>query len=131
MPDPIRNRPIGPGQPYVGDVGKTDPPTPVAPKAPQKEFEVGAVSQPPAREVEARVMQNYGAVSSRIQDGLKRGLDRGQILQELARHELSDLFGGKVTDAAVKYVSDAVANNPNLSQMFGQLFKLASAEQNR
>lgn len=129
MTDPIQNRPIRPYTPPDGvDAGK---PAEAKPATPQKAFEIGGPTAPPPQQVEQQVLHHFGAVRSRIQDGLRRGLDKPQILQELARHELSDLFGGKVTDAAVKYVSDAVTSNPNLSQLFGKLFQMAAAEQNR
>ena len=122
MTGPIRNRPIQPGQP-------------VQPTAPQAETtahkkvtEFGAV-HPASERVGQSLRQNFDAVRARIQDGLKRGLDKSAILKELARGELSEMFGGKVTDRMVQAVADAVAGDPNFAQMYSKLFNRASSEQ--
>lgn len=123
MTDPINNRrPIGPtsGPQQAGPADTKK----VTGKQP---FQVSG-AKPSAESVQNAVGQNFGAIRTRIQDGLAQGMDRKQILTTLAEHELADAFGTKASKQAAGAVADAVMQDPSLSQIFNKLFKLASAE---
>ena len=125
MPGPIGRKPIRSTTPppSTGDVAPTQGKK-VSAKQP---FNVDAAGATP-ESVEQAVGQQFAAIQSRIQEGLSQGLDRKQILESLARHELSEAFGKGVSDKGTSAVADAVSDDPNLSQLFNKLFKLAASE---
>ncbi len=127
MAGPIDGRRgIGPQGPQ-GPQGPIGPGESAGPDKAKKVFDVAGTERA-AEQIKKVVRENYDAVRNRIQDGLRRGLSKEQILHELTRDELTDAFGPTVSQGMVAAVAKAVTEEPSLSQVFGRLFDKAGAE---
>ncbi|MFQ5590783.1 MAG: hypothetical protein ACE5HE_06460 [Phycisphaerae bacterium] len=116
------NRRIGPQGPQ-GPIGPAD--AGGTEKAQSKKVFDLADTQRAAEHVERAVRENFNAVRGRIQDGLRQGLTRDQILTELTRAELKEAFGPEVSERMVASVARAVTEEPSLSMIFSKLFEKA------
>jgi hypothetical protein len=67
----------------------------------------------------------FDALRSIIQDGVDRGLGEDEILDEIVGSELKGAFGDSIARMTAKDVAEAVANDPNLSEMFARLIAMA------
>ena len=127
--DPI-NRKVTPP-----NVPQTTPTGPAKESAPaDKKFDVGAVQgQLPAVQAQGAataIRPNYERMASRIQTGVSRSMSRDQILDDLVDSETKQAFGDSASPQMTAAVADAFRTDPNLSQMFNQLYIKATSRAN-
>lgn len=120
MPDPIKGRPIQPGIPI--QPARTEAAKPVSKKS--ADFKVSDAAE---QKMEHVVREQFDSVASRIRDGVGRGLDKQAILNDLAEHELSAMFGEKASERMVGDIAEAISNDPNLSRLYDKLYLRATA----
>ena len=102
------------------------------PKGPQRaegvgrEFDLSPAGETDKTPGEVASTQ-FDALRGIIQDGVNRGLGKDEILREIAGSELKGAFGESASRMTAEAVAEAVANDPNLSQMFSRLFAMASS----
>ena len=127
--DPI-NRKVTP--PNVPQAAPTGPAKESAPA--DKKFEVGgAPGQLPAGQAQgaaAAIRPNFERMASRIQAGVSKSMNRDQILEDLVDSETKQAFGESASPQMTAAVADAFRTDPNLSQMFNQLYIKATSKAN-
>ena len=125
--DPINRKPTPPNVPATGPTGPAQGAKPA-----DRKFDVGgqAGASPTPAGAAAAIRPNFDRMASRIQAGVSKSMTREQILEDLVGAETRQTFGDNASPEMSSAVADAFRTDPQLSQMFNQLYIKATSRVN-